>query len=309
MPDITVIGAGVIGLTTALALSRAGHRVRIVAAATRARTTSWVAGAVWYPYRVGPPDRAARWAGRTADWLIDVASRDRSAGVDLLTRYERVDSENPPWWIGAARDARLVREGFHGAGGGAIAWAFTAPRCEPSIFLPWLESQLPEVEIRSVESLADVAGDLVVNCTGLGGRRLTGDTELQGIFGQVVMVEPGKADMTRCPGDERDADAIFYAIPRRREIVLGGCAIACDDDAPTLPVDEVTAAVLQRASEHGVVHGPVLRAAAGIRPFRPAVRLERQGRVIHNYGHGGAGYTLGWGCACEVVDLVGQSTG
>ena len=48
----------------------------------------------------------------------------------------------------------------------------------------------------------------------------------------------------------------------------------------------------------------------GLRPFRKSgVRLERSrlrdGRtVIHNYGHGGAGFTLSWGCAGEVVDLA-----
>ena len=42
----------------------------------------------------------------------------------------------------------------------------------------------------------------------------------------------------------------------------------------------------------------------GLRPTRPAVRLESElrgdTRVIHNYGHGGAGITLSWGCAREV---------
>lgn len=47
----------------------------------------------------------------------------------------------------------------------------------------------------------------------------------------------------------------------------------------------------------------------GLRPARPTVRLEREGRIVHCYGHGGAGVTLSWGCATEVVALVsGQLT-
>jgi D-amino-acid oxidase len=41
----------------------------------------------------------------------------------------------------------------------------------------------------------------------------------------------------------------------------------------------------------------------GLRPARPALRLEAErignATVIHNYGHGGAGFTLSWGCAEE----------
>ena len=43
---------------------------------------------------------------------------------------------------------------------------------------------------------------------------------------------------------------------------------------------------------------------AGLRPYRPSVRLEREGRLIHNYGHGGAGYTLAYGCAEDVAALL-----
>jgi D-amino-acid oxidase len=52
--------------------------------------------------------------------------------------------------------------------------------------------------------------------------------------------------------------------------------------------------------------GRVVREAVGLRPYRPAVRVEREGRVVHNYGHGGSGYTLCWGCAEEVVGMVGE---
>ncbi|HEY2792992.1 MAG TPA: FAD-dependent oxidoreductase, partial [Micromonosporaceae bacterium] len=49
----------------------------------------------------------------------------------------------------------------------------------------------------------------------------------------------------------------------------------------------------------------VLEHRVGLRPSRPSVRLEavaQNGRtVIHNYGHGGSGVTLSWGCADDVV--------
>jgi D-amino-acid oxidase len=52
----------------------------------------------------------------------------------------------------------------------------------------------------------------------------------------------------------------------------------------------------------------VLEQIVGLRPGRPTVRLEEEyrttGRIIHNYGHGGAGITLSWGCAREVADLA-----
>ena len=67
--NITVVGAGVIGLTTALTLEEHGHDVRVVAAGTDDATTSAVAGACWFPYRAGPPDRVAAWAADTRRWL------------------------------------------------------------------------------------------------------------------------------------------------------------------------------------------------------------------------------------------------
>jgi D-amino-acid oxidase len=54
----------------------------------------------------------------------------------------------------------------------------------------------------------------------------------------------------------------------------------------------------------------ILAERVGLRPFRKSgVRVERDelrdGRtVIHNYGHGGSGFTLSWGCAREVVNLA-----
>ena len=57
-------------------------------------------------------------------------------------------------------------------------------------------------------------------------------------------------------------------------------------------------------------HAPILSQWVGLRPFRlEGVKLEHELyqdklHVIHNYGHGGCGVTLSWGCAGTVVQLV-----
>jgi D-amino-acid oxidase len=53
---------------------------------------------------------------------------------------------------------------------------------------------------------------------------------------------------------------------------------------------------------------------AGIRPARDKTfRLEAETVgskfIVHNYGHGGAGITMSWGCAAEVRDMVQQHAG
>ena len=51
-------------------------------------------------------------------------------------------------------------------------------------------------------------------------------------------------------------------------------------------------------------------AKAAWRPVRTTVRVERDprdARVIHDYGQGGSGFTLAYGCALSVLELVGQA--
>lgn len=57
---------------------------------------------------------------------------------------------------------------------------------------------------------------------------------------------------------------------------------------------------------------PVSEVRVGLRPGRDTIRLELDTGsaacpVVHNYGHGGSGWTVMWGCAEDVVNLVGQA--
>ena len=48
----------------------------------------------------------------------------------------------------------------------------------------------------------------------------------------------------------------------------------------------------------------VIGSWAGLRPYRPTVRVEKENNIIHNYGHGGSGFTIAFGCADEVVKML-----
>ena len=302
--QVTVVGAGIVGLTTALILEEHGHDVRIVAADHGDGTTSAVAGAVWFPYRAGPPDKVARWAAITRVWLERLVP-ERDAGVDLLTGYEITadDGAAPaiPWWATNIEIARAPAP----VTAGPLAWKFASVRVEPALFLPWIAKRLrAQIERRQVIDLAAEPGDVVVNCTGLAARELAADDNLYPLLGQVVITEPGGVDPTITVTDDRNPDAIFYLIPRRDELVLGGCSLPWPPGAPAEVDADITLRILDQARSLGLAVGAVKTVRVGLRPYRLEVRLEREGRVIHNYGHGGAGYTLSRGCAEDVARLV-----
>jgi D-amino-acid oxidase len=304
---VTVVGAGVIGLVTARVLEERGYAVRVIATATGDRTTSAVAGAVWFPYRCGPPERVTVWGLRTREWLTTLALVPET-GVDLLTGYEISATDELPYWAAGFEVARVAAP----VTGAPLAWRFHTMRVEPARFLPWLERGLKHpIERRPVIDLAAEPGDVVVDCTGLAARELTGDLALLPLLGQIVITETGGCDPAVTITDDRDPDAIFYVIPRRAELVLGGSSLPWPPGAPPAIDPATTQRILDHARTLGLPIGKVLDERVGLRPFRPAVRLERDprvSRVIHNYGHGGAGFTLCMGCAEAVAALVAATS-
>src|SRR4029077_2406417 len=108
-----------------------------------------------------------------------------------------------------------------------------------------------------------------------------------------------------------DDEPLMYAIPRRNDCVFGGTNEISDN----LAVDPAaTSTIISECSRVLKIDNPrVLNERVGLRPFRKSgVRLERQhlrdGRtVIHNYGHGGSGFTLSCRGAEKVLALVSLS--
>jgi D-amino-acid oxidase len=178
-------------------------------------------------------------------------------------------------------------------------------------YLPWLraaaEAAGVEVRPQRVMSLAEVPGDVVVLAAGLGSGPLVGDFSGIAVQGQVVrLAAPAVTDWVL---DEENPAGLTYVVPRGDDVVVGGTAV--EGATGTEPDPAVERAVLDRACAlvPALCGAPVLSRAVGLRPGRPTVRLDRttvEGRpVIACYGHGGAGVTLSWGCARDVVALTG----
>lgn len=306
---VIVLGCGVAGMTSALVLSRAGLQVEIWAARLPPRTTSNVAAAFWYPYRAYPRKRVVRWAADSYEAFAALAGRPET-GVSMRHAVDWARAPMPrPWWADAVPSLRAA-EGPPPAGMDS-GWAFDAPVIDTRRYLPWLLDQLESrgvvIRERKVETFASALADAprVINCTGLGARPLCSDAELTPIRGQLVHVRnPGLEDVIL---DEHDAGGIAYVVPRGDDCVLGGSASEHDPRTEACP-DEA-AAIVQRCARlvPALADAQRLADVVGFRPGRPEVRLEAQpqpgGTVVHNYGHGGAGVTLSWGCAAEVLTL------
>jgi D-amino-acid oxidase len=312
--SVTVVGAGVVGLTCALRLAEAGYAVRVVARERLGATTSSVAAAMWLPYRAFPFDRVLAWSRAGYDEFVRLAADEPAAGVVVRSGVELQRHDGPaPWWAGVVPGLERVEsvpDGF------AFGWRFAAPIVDMSRYLPWLEAQLAAhgavVEAADLADLAELAdlealaGGVVVNCSGLGARAVVPDPTVVPVRGQVVVVE--QVGLDEWIADESDDDRpLTYVIPRIDDIVLGGTAQEGDFDTE---VDPATAdGILRRATAlvPALAGARVVAHKVGLRPGRPTVRLEADPArgVVHCYGHGGSGVTLSWGCAAEVVDLVG----
>ena len=305
--QISVIGAGVSGLTCAVALRRAGFDAQVIAAESPTQTTSMAAAAVWTVPGSEPNSRAFSWSLRSREVFAHLAA-DPASGVVGLRQRELEVAEPAPlgWkadWIRPLTPDEIPS-------GYRAGWMIDGYRIDPETYLGWLSKELERLGGNlTLSRLAqlDEGDGLVVNCTGLGARELCQDLDLVPIRGQVVLFAKSGIDMG--VSDENDPGRITYVYPRNSHVVLGGTRQMGDwnlhpDRATT---DRILSDCLRL--EPRLAGGEVLGARVGLRPGRHEVRLE-QGRladgrpVIHNYGHGGMGYIFSWGCAEEVTTLA-----
>jgi D-amino-acid oxidase len=316
LPDVTVIGAGVVGLTTAVCLAEAGLVVALHAAEPPLQTTSLAAGAIWGPHLVGPRDRVADWAARTLSTLRALTGAGHQF-IELtpgIAASRQAETAAPEFAAGAADLSPCPPADL--PPGYLTAWRLSAPLVTMPEYLSWLHERYLSAGGRAITvirypTLADAirgaATRVVVNCTGCGAHDLVPDPQVIPVRGQAVVVaNPG---ISRFFVGTGPGGHLTYYFPHRDRVVLGGTEQPGDWNREPDP------GIARQIIDACTAIEPALRGAAiiehrvGLRPVRPEVRLEAMQTpegvtVVHNYGHGGAGVTLSWGCAREAAELV-----
>lgn len=306
MEKISVVGCGISGLSSALLLARAGNDVAIISKELPPNTTSNKAAAFWSPYYANG-ERVTRWS-KESFWEYEKLCAIKESGISMkeLRCYHKTGTPQSEDWTDAIpnknyRSLSAVElpigfdEGF----------SLQVPLIETQIFLPYLINEFINaggiILQREIKSLDELSGesDLIINCTGMGARTLVNDVAMIPVKGQIVFL-----DLHLEIPIILDEHAPTYIVQRKDGCMVGGTR---EENIYTETVDEETLKnIIARASD--LV--PEIKTAkritewAGLRPYRNKVRCERNGNIIHNYGHGGSGFTLAWGCANEVLELV-----
>ncbi len=312
-PEIGILGAGIIGLAAGLRLLAEGWRVVIHARECTPHTTSDIAAALWFPYKVAPKARVQKWATETRKAYVEMQKRGVpgiSTAPLILLQRERTRELDAREWVEDAAPARKSELPAGFAGG----LRMDVPRIETPDHMPWVHGEFlrcgGRFETREVQNVHELLGrhPLVINCSGVGARTAAADASVFPIRGQLVRVaRPAGMDDAMLIFDE--GDETTYVVPRRRDCILGGTAQ--NEDWNLTPDPRIAGQIVQRcaALRPELAGARILGHLVGLRPGRPTVRLELERRadgraIIHDYGHGGAGFTLAWACADEVVELA-----
>jgi D-amino-acid oxidase len=237
------------------------------------------------------------------DWAIPLGASVIPSEVEgARCAGFKVSPRDPSTPLRSAQDDRHFASGF----------SLPVPLTDTTIYLDYLAARFRkgrgEIHANvSFDKLEDVDTrfDLVINCAGIGARELAHDADLEPHRGQVAIVPKIESLSAAIVCDD---EPLMYAIPRTNDCVFGGTNELSDNLAAN---PETTSRIVAECSRVLNVDKPrVLAERVGLRPFRKSgVRLERDqlrnGRTfIHNYGHGGAGFTLSWGCARKVLELA-----
>jgi glycine/D-amino acid oxidase-like deaminating enzyme len=197
---------------------------------------------------------------------------------------------------------------------------------------------------QEAELCSRFGADIIVNATGLSGAELASDGTCYPLRGGVIRLINDGSDfpkvetaMVMSAQAVQDPNDIIFIVPRNENILLLGSITQPHEWDLDLSMESDMVKRMRSRSEK--FYPPLKNArvdpeyplAQGLRPFRSTnVRVERdqrwrrtpgeqtqrswnrrsnrfgrpRSRIVHSYGHGGAGWTLSFGCAGDVAALV-----
>lgn len=325
--QVAILGGGIIGLCCAIQIKEEWPEVNvsIISEAFTPQTTGCGSAGLWGPYLMGdtPVKKVNKWSMKMHEFLkkIWLSGDSVEAGVCLIPVIRLSTGEKPvedAWRsiVYGCRDmtaselhaySKLLSKNF------TSGLHFVSYTSEPIKLLPYLEKKFlalgGSLIQKKIIDLDDFIGqstyDIVVNCVGLGALQLINDKTVHPIRGQVARVRANWVYQVVL--DESDDGN--YIIPNMDTVVLGGTHQVGDFNLNVCPVDKEF--IMKGCQKYlpGLEHAQQQFDWVGLRPGRNEVRLEMEITdnkkvLIHNYGHGGCGVTLSWGCAAEVVELL-----
>lgn len=336
---VAIVGAGVIGLTTAIVLAD-DYDVTILAAAFGTQSDSVKATAIWHVYLVPETELVLLWAERTLKKFMELHATTPAAGIELVNGVElfRTQPKAIPTWsripprFSFLSDSEIAQFNHHDKDKDGhlsalltkfpVRWGYRicAPAVSMTKYLTWLMHTIAKKRIECKEVIVDDLArlaedyDYVINCSGFGARELVKDTGFVAYKGQYFVLSSDASAPEEYIGDDDFPTGMAYVIPRGGEVLVGGSAERnVEDLLPTADWSEV----VERAGTYvpwlnsRSARDSVQRLVVGVRPARSdGIRLERQdingATIVHNYGHGGSGFSLSWGCAEEVARMLGS---
>lgn len=310
---VAVVGAGVIGLSTAILALEAGYSVTMYSDKSPLETTSTKAAASFKPHQVAYNDLTQKMVETGWEYFERiVAQYPETSGVHKQIHWETASAQKEQAPYLCVVEGFDILERPYVPGGYAFGWRYQTFFIDTSVFLPWLVHRftagggslvLLENGFTELEQLAELPSDVIFNCTGLGAKELCHDEAMTPVKGQIVIVDPQPHMDWSISADG------FYIYPRKYDTVLGG-TVEWQINHETVETGAVD--LILRGNQRILPHlnrDLVKRTFAGLRPYRTGtIRLESQNvsgkQIIHNYGHGGSGYTLCWGSAHLALELV-----
>lgn len=303
-------------MTTAHVLASSGHRVSVHSREPYVATTSAIATAMWHIYMVDPSDQVVvSWAHETLRKLVSL-ERLPECGIELVSGVELFrfgPVVEPPFRRFAPGYSVLTPEEMRAYPGRSWGYRLTTPVANMKTYLRWLYTECLKVNVEfrqhDLSSLDELpASDAIVNCAGLGSRELAGDDSMYGLRGQYAVFRDRVGLGGAYVGDDENPKGMAYFVPRDGEILVGGT----EERSETLVFEQDVDALLDRAFEFCSIapeRSDLLRTEVGLRPCRAdgRVRVELDSErpdLVHNYGHGGSGFSLSWGCASAVGRVV-----
>ena len=314
MKNIAVIGAGVIGLTSAIRLLEQGYSVTIFARDIFDNITSRAASALFVPIKAEPEKLILQWAKSTRDVYQTLPP---ASGVTLIDIVDfRHDGEEIPLWA-------RIQENYHALPQSELPAPYTKSYAakihsiDTSVYIDYLIAQFKALGGKLIQQelavLTDVdaAYPVVINCSGVWSQQLVPDQECFPIRGQFIITD--KVGLQHATHASFDENNFILIAEREHDCYIAGNTM--DNVWDTQPDPKTSKDMLRRAQklEPRLKNAVIRRAGIGLRPGRKSIRLEQdvladKRLVIHNYGHGGAGFTTAWGCADNVIEILSKAS-